>query len=185
MCTETGELDSQCGRACSGQCVTGRPLAQRYKSLPARGSTFLPGSGRHTSRWTEALMSDCLPRCRYMSGSDHQTCRSCVSLSPCTSAGWTGSKDEENMKFERKFREGAGWVSDFHCLCGRIRERAQLQRPDFCFIFYFSMIYCLTIFGFCTYTALNSKSVIWILTSDISLCFLIVNILIFDSLIHW
>lgn len=78
-------LDSRCGRACSVRYGTGHPPARRYTSLPARGSRFRPGSGKRTGRWTEVLTFDCPPRCRYTSGCDHQMCRSCASLSPCTS----------------------------------------------------------------------------------------------------
>lgn len=85
-------LDSQCERACSVQCGTGHPLARHYMSLPSRGSTSRPGSGTHTGRWTEAPMSDCPPRCRYMWGCGRRMCRSCVFLSPCTSAGGGGQK---------------------------------------------------------------------------------------------
>lgn len=123
MCIQTDRLDSQCGRACSVQCGTGRPLAQRYTSLPARGSKCRPGSGRRTGRWTEALTSDCLPHCRYMSGCDRQTCRSCASPSPCTSTGRTGSRWQRGQETEdtgvvRVKKEGAaGWLSYFHYSC--------------------------------------------------------------------
>lgn len=124
-CFQKGKWDSQCGRACSVQCETGHLPAQRYTSLPSRGSTFRPGSGRHTSRWTEALMFDCPPRCRYMSGCARQKCRSCASLSPCTSAGRGEDKEDKrwgNRKCkssEREVASTAGWVSDFHYMWSR------------------------------------------------------------------
>lgn len=100
MCIQTNRQDSQYGRACSVRCGTGHPLAQRYTSLPAKGSKCRPGSGRRTDRWTEALTSDCLLHCRYMSGCDRQKCRSCASPSPCTSAGRTGSREQRGQETE-------------------------------------------------------------------------------------
>lgn len=136
ICLQTCRLDSQYGRACSVRCGTGRPLAQRYMSLPARESTFRPGSGRHTGRWTEALTSDCPPRCRYTSGCDRQTCRSCASPSPCTSAGSRGQETEETGSVrdqKENWRRAAGWVPDFHYLCGRIRGRSSITVAPFLF----------------------------------------------------
>lgn len=102
--------DSQCGRACSVRCGTGRLLALRCMSLLAGGSMFRPGSGRRTGHWTEALTSDCPPRCRCTSGFDRQKCRSCASLSPCTSAGRAGSW---SLIHSRR-RLSSSYVSEIH-----------------------------------------------------------------------
>lgn len=88
---------SQCGRACSARYGTEHPLGQRCTSPPAGGSTSPVGSGRRTGRWTAAPTSGCHPRFHYTSGSDHQTCRSCASQSPCTSAG---RADNNNKKYK-------------------------------------------------------------------------------------
>lgn len=95
VCLQTGRVDSQCGRAYSARCGTGRPPVRRYTSLPARGSMFRPGKCTRTGRWTGVLTSGCPPRCRYTSGYDRQTCRSCASPSPCTSAGRAGNRKQE------------------------------------------------------------------------------------------
>lgn len=130
-----GWLDSQCGRACSVRCGIGHPLAQHYRSLPVRGSTFQPGSGRRTGHWTEAPTFDCPQHCHYMSGCDRQMCRSCASLSPCTSAGRAGSKGKRGQ--ERDETEVILKKSNGR-MCGK-DQRSQWQRL---YLYLYVEIYC-------------------------------------------
>lgn len=97
-------MHSQCGRACSARYGTEHPLGQRCTSPPAGGSTSPVGSGRRTGRWTAAPTSGCHPRFHYTSGSDPQTCRSCASQSPCTSAGRAGRKKQHEFVTVNKYK---------------------------------------------------------------------------------